>query len=104
MGSLIGLRPSASIRQVSHFHAGVFLSFSLSLSRSSCRVATRYLPSGDQIGRPFMSEILLGLLPPAVAHFQMPAPNRLKTRVLPSGATRPSCPSPAIFCHDPVEG
>src|SRR5258707_723867 len=104
MGSLVGFRPSASIRQVSHFHAGVVLALSLSLSRSSCLVATRYLPSGDHIGLPLLSEILPGLLLPPVSQFQMPAPKRLKTRVWLSGETRPSCPPSAIFCHFPVAG
>src|SRR5207244_8603003 len=51
IGSLIGLRPSASIRQVSHFHAGAVLgSLSESFSGGPCLVATRCLPSGE-IGR-----------------------------------------------------
>src|SRR5207245_9263722 len=89
MGSLIGLWPSASIRQVSVFHAGVVLALSLSLSRSSCLVATRCLPSADHTGRPRLSEILPGLLAPPVSQFQMPSSRRLNPRVWPSGETRP---------------
>src|SRR5262249_11279946 len=96
--------PSVSIRQVSFFHAGAVLGFlSESFSRSSCLVATRCLPSRDQIGRPLLSEILPGLLLPAVSQFQMPSLKRLKTKVWPSGETRQLCPS-AIFCHFPVAG
>src|SRR5262245_20454896 len=80
MGSLTGLLPSASIRQVSFFHAGAVLGLSESFLRSSCLVATRCLPSGDHTGRPLLSEILPGLLLPAVSQFQMPSLEKKKGR------------------------